>query len=412
MTPADTLPRFPSLKGKRCVLGVTGGIAAYKAAELVRLLIKQEVDVRVVMTEAALEFITPLTFQALSGNPVSVSQWPTNDNARGMPHIDLSRQADCLLIAPCTANSMAKFAHGLAQNLLDNLVLARNCPVAIAPAMNVEMWNNPATQRSLNQLKADGFEIFGPGNGMQACGETGDGRMLEPWQIVTELARMFTPKTLMGKKALITAGPTFEAIDPVRGITNRSSGKMGYAMAQAAWLMGAEVTLVTGPVNLTAPYGVQTIGVSSATSMHKAVFQHIASQDFFLGVAAVADFGIKTQAEHKQKKTEGKPPGLDLEFVLNPDILAEVGQFAATEAPRLTVVGFAAETQNLSEYAEKKLASKKAHFILGNLAQHSLGHDEVQLTIHHHGHSPTPLTHQPKLQAALAALQVIAKNRP
>lgn len=410
MTPADTLPRFSSLQGKRCVLGVTGGIAAYKAAELIRLLIKQEVDVRVVMTEAAREFVTPLTFQALSGNPVSVSQWPTHDDSRGMPHIDLSRQADCLLIAPCTANSMAKYAKGLANNLLDNLVLARNCPIAIAPAMNVEMWNNPATQRNLQQLKSDGFDIFGPGNGLQACGETGDGRMLEPWQIVTELARMFTPKALTGQKVLITAGPTFEAIDPVRGITNRSSGKMGYAMAQAAWLLGAEVTLVSGPVNQTVPYGVRAVQVESAVSMHNAVMNEIANQTLFVGVAAVADFGIRAPSEHKQKKTEGKAPGLDLEFTLNPDILADVGEFASKSTSKLTVVGFAAETQNLDDYAQSKLTRKKAHFILGNLAQESLGSDNVKLTLYQRDHAPLPIEIQPKLQAAQAALQIIANH--
>ncbi|HEX4879847.1 MAG TPA: bifunctional phosphopantothenoylcysteine decarboxylase/phosphopantothenate--cysteine ligase CoaBC, partial [Limnobacter sp.] len=292
MAKAD-LPLIPGLQNLRLVLGVCGGIAAYKAAELIRLLVKQGCKVQVVMTPAATQFVAPLTFQALSGNSVHVSQWPEGNRDRGMPHIDISRVADFMLIAPCTANSIAKYAHGLADNLLDNLVLARNCPMAVAPAMNVEMWNNPATQRNLRQLRADGVHVFGPASGEQACGEVGEGRMLEATELVLELARAVAPKPLAGKSVLITAGPTFEPIDPVRGITNRSSGKMGYALAQAAWLLGAQVRVVSGPTALPPPYGCEVVNVQSAKQMHGAVMQHLSASDCFVGVAAVADYGIK-----------------------------------------------------------------------------------------------------------------------
>lgn len=405
MTPF-ALPQLPSLKNKHIVLGVCGGIAAYKAAELVRLLCKQGCSVQVVMTPAATEFVGPLTYQALSGKPVYISQWPEGQTDRGMPHIDISRACDFLLIAPCTANSLGKYAQGLANNLLDNLVLARNCPMAIAPAMNVEMWNNAATQRNLKQLRQDGIHIFGPASGEQACGEVGQGRMLEPWQIVFELARTLSPQPFQNKRVLITAGPTFEAIDPVRGITNRSSGKMGYAIAQAAWLLGADVKLISGPTALPAPYGTTHHAVMSAKAMHQQVMQHLPTAQIFIGVAAVADYGIKNPSEHKQKKGDSAHTGLHMEFELNPDILADVGQYAHTHPSQgLTVVGFAAETQHLDEYAQKKLIQKKAHYMVGNLAQHSLNTDETELTLYSHRSQPTPLPKTDKLSAALSLLQ-------
>ncbi|MCQ8896524.1 bifunctional phosphopantothenoylcysteine decarboxylase/phosphopantothenate--cysteine ligase CoaBC [Limnobacter humi] len=402
------IPQLPGLKGLRLVLGVCGGIAAYKSAELTRLLVKQGCSVQVVMTPSAMQFIAPLTFQALTGKPVHVSQWPEGANDRGMPHIDLSRACDLLLIAPCTANSMAKYAHGLADNLLDNLVLARNCPLAIAPAMNVEMWNNPATQRNLNQLKADGVHVLGPAHGEQACGEMGAGRLLEPEELVYELAHVVSPKPLAGQQLLITAGPTFEAIDPVRGITNRSSGKMGYAIAQAAWLMGAHVTLVSGPTALQPPHGVQRVVVDSAKDMLAAVESRIANSDLFVGVAAVADYGVKNASEHKQKKMDGAAPGLQIDFELNPDILATVGELASTRYPRLKVVGFAAETQQLDQYAQAKLIKKKAHCIVGNLAQHALGADEVTLTVYSNNQPPVKLPHTDKLTAAIELLRTLS----
>lgn len=401
------LPQLPNLNGKRIVLGVCGGIAAYKSAELVRLLSKQGCGIQVVMTPSATQFVTPLTFQALSGKPVHVSQWPEGAADRGMPHIDISRSCDFLLIAPCTANSMAKYANGLADNLLDNLVLARNCPMAIAPAMNVEMWNNPTTQRNLTQVQNDGIHVFGPAAGEQACGEVGQGRMLEPEEIVYELARALGPKPLGGKHVLLTAGPTFEAIDPVRGITNRSSGKMGYALAQAAQLLGARVTLVSGPTALAAPHGVHTLQVQGAREMHAAVMNRIDDADLFIGVAAVADYGVKNPSAHKQKKNANSDAGLHIEFELNPDILADVGQLASTRTKPLTVVGFAAETQNLDEYASTKLAKKKAHFIVGNLAQHTLGADDVQLSLYSRNKPPVQLNKSMKLQAAISLLELI-----
>lgn len=408
----DNLPSLPMLSGLKLVLGVCGGIAAYKSAELLRLLIKQGCDVQVVMTESATRFIAPLTFQALSGKPVHVSQWPGGAADRGMPHIDISRQADFMLIAPCTANSLAKYAHGLADNLLDNLVLARNCPLAIAPAMNVEMWNNPATQRNLQQLREDHVHVFGPAAGEQACGEVGQGRMLEPEELVFELAKAVSPKTLAGQSILITAGPTFEAIDPVRGITNRSSGKMGYAIAQAAQLLGANVTLISGPTALKAPHGVAMVHTESAVDMHQAVFRLLDEQDVFIGVAAVADYGIKNASQHKQKKVEGHPAGLHMEFELNPDILADVGQAATQRGTPLKVVGFAAETQNLDEYAQAKLIKKKAHGIVGNLAQNTLNADQVQLTLYTESDPPVRMLEQPKLNAALDLLNHLFKAHP
>jgi phosphopantothenoylcysteine decarboxylase/phosphopantothenate--cysteine ligase len=362
------------LKGKQITLGVTGGIAAYKAAELVRLLVKQGAAVHVVMSEAATHFITPVTMQALSGNPVFVDQWDARP-ANNMAHINLGRNTDCLLVAPASADFMAKVAHGFADDLLSTLVLARDCPLLLAPAMNKQMWENPATQRNVATLKADGIALLGPDNGEQACGEVGDGRMLEAEAILEHLLAYFTPKVLTGQKVLMTAGPTFEAIDPVRGITNLSSGKMGYAIACAAVRAGAEVTLVSGPVALPVPLGVTRVKVQSALEMHREVMARAGQADVFIGVAAVADYRLANPADHKLKKQHGGIPTLEL--VENPDILAEV---AALEKGPLCV-GFAAETQNLEEYAQKKRKTKNIPLIVGNLISDGFGGDNNSLIL-------------------------------
>ena len=362
------------LKGKRIVLGVSGGIAAYKSAELVRLLIKQGASVQVLMSEAATHFVAPLTFQALSGKAVYCDAWdPRVDN--GMAHIDLSRDADALLIAPATANCLAKFANGLADDLLSTLTLARACPLLVAPAMNRQMWENPATQRNVATLIGDEVTVLGPASGEQACGEIGQGRMLEPDEIVAELVAFFEPKRLKGKKLMLTAGPTFEAIDPVRGITNLSSGKMGFAIARAAHEAGAQVTLICGPVNQPTPRGVKRVDVVSALEMHAAVMQRIAGQDVFVGVAAVADYRPLAPAEHKIKKGENAAPAIEL--VANPDILADVA--ALPNAP--LCVGFAAESHNLTEYAQRKRVAKGIPLIVGNLIQDGFGGNDNTLTL-------------------------------
>ncbi|MEI7612876.1 MAG: bifunctional phosphopantothenoylcysteine decarboxylase/phosphopantothenate--cysteine ligase CoaBC [Betaproteobacteria bacterium] len=388
------------LTGKHIALGVTGGIAAYKAAELVRLLIKQGASVQVALTEAATEFVTPTTFQALSGKPVFIGQWDKTV-ANSMAHINFSREADVLLIAPATANFLAKVAHGLADDLLSTLTLARNCPLLVAPAMNLQMWANPATQRNIATLRGDGIAIFGPANGEQACGEVGAGRMLEPEDIVAEVIAFFQPKALAGKKLLLTAGPTFEAIDPVRGITNLSSGKMGFALARAAQESGAEVTMVCGPVSQPTPRGVTRIDVISALDMHAAVMQRAAAQDVFIGVAAVADYRPKLSAEHKIKKDGGAPPTIEL--IQNPDILADVA--ALPDAP--LCVGFAAESQSLREYAEKKRLAKKIPLIVGNLIQDGFGGDDNTMVLFD-ATGAHPLTPAPKLELARQLVAHIA----
>ena len=387
-------------QGKRIVLGVTGGIAAYKAAELVRLLIKQGATVQVAMTEAATHFITPVTFQALSGNPVFTDQWDPRV-ANNMAHIDLSRAADVLLIAPASADFLAKVANGLADDLLSTLTLARDCPLLVAPAMNQQMWENAATQRNIATLRSDGIAILGPACGEQACGENGLGRMLEPEEILTELIAHFQPRLLAGKKVLLTAGPTFEAIDPVRGITNLSSGKMGFALARAAREAGAEVTLVCGPVSQPTPSGIKRVDVTSAHEMHAAVMQCAAAQDVFIGVAAVADYRPKLASEHKIKKDGAS--ATPIELVQNPDILADV---AALPAPPLCV-GFAAESRNLADYAQKKRAAKKIPLIVGNLVQHGFGGDDTMLTLFDDD-GATPLPPGPKLALARALIEHIA----
>lgn len=365
---------------KHILLGISGGIAAYKSAELVRLLRKQGLRVSVVMTDGAKEFITPLTLATLSGEPVYDSLW---DNRSGtdsnIAHINLSREADAMLIAPCTANVMAKIAHGISDDLLTNLVLARDpakCPLAIAPAMNVQMWGNPATQRNLAQIRADGIHIFGPANGEQACGEIGDGRMIEPTEILSLLPRLFTPQVLAGKRVLLTAGPTFEAIDPVRGITNHSSGKMGYALAQAAANAGAHVTLISGKTALPAPFGVTRIDVQSADDMLAACQAQLDGQDIFIAVAAVADWKVAQVATQKIKKasTDDVP---SLNFVQTPDILATIA--AQPNAP--FCVGFAAESENVIEYAQAKRLKKNIPLIIANQGPSTFGSEYNQASL-------------------------------
>jgi phosphopantothenoylcysteine decarboxylase / phosphopantothenate---cysteine ligase len=360
-------------KNKSLVLGITGGIAAYKAAELVRLLIKSNISVQVVMTESATKFITPMTMQALSGKPVYVGMWDsTIDN--GMPHIELSREADAILIAPASAEFVAKLLHGRADDLLSTLCLARDCPLLVAPAMNKQMWENPATQRNFEQLKADNIAVLGPGNGEQACGETGDGRMLEAEELLAHIKAHFTPKVLAGKKILITAGATLEMIDPVRGITNLSSGKMGYALAQTAANMGAEVILVSGVSHLSAPMNVNTQYASSASAMYAKVMENIQSQDIFIGVAAVADYAPNEIANQKIKKSADS---LTINLKRNPDILADVANLPSPPF----CVGFAAESENVIEYATQKRTAKKLPLIVANEVTSAMGNDDNQVTL-------------------------------
>lgn len=388
------------LVGKRVALGVTGGIAAYKSAELVRLLVKEGASVQVAMTEAATHFVTPTTFQALSGKQVFTDAWNT-EPGNGMAHINLSREADLLLVAPASANYLGKIANGIADNLLTTLTLARDCPLFVAPAMNRQMWNNPATQRNIATLIGDGVTVLGPDSGEQACGEIGDGRMLEPAELLAEVIAHFQIKNLRGRKVLMTAGPTFEAIDPVRGITNLSSGKMGFAIARAAHDAGAEVTLVCGPVSLPTPRGVVRVDVTSALEMHTEVMHRAAEQDVFIGVAAVADYRPKSTSPRKTKK-DGAPPPV-IELVQNPDILADV---AALPHPPLCV-GFAAETNNLAEYAEKKRRTKNIPLIVGNLIQDGFGGDANTLVLFD-DHGRQPLAPASKLALARHLIARIA----
>jgi phosphopantothenoylcysteine decarboxylase/phosphopantothenate--cysteine ligase len=357
----------------KIVLGITGGIAAYKAAELVRLLIKNNIDVQVVMTQSACEFITPVTMQALSGKPVFLDMWD-NSIPNGMPHIELSRDADAILIAPASANFMAKLVHGSADDLLSTLCLARDCPLLVAPAMNKQMWENPATQRNISQLKADHITVLGPATGEQACGEVGLGRMLEPEVILEEVIAHFTPKLLAKKRIMITAGATLEMLDPVRAITNLSSGKMGYALAKAAANMGAQVTLISGASSLTPPSNVQTHFAKSAGDMYQAVMQQVGNQDIFIGVAAVADYSPTETAVHKIKKSEST---LTIQLSRNKDILADVASLP--NAP--FCVGFAAESENVIEYATQKRITKKLPLIVANEVTSAMGSDDNQVTL-------------------------------
>ncbi len=371
-----------SLAGKNIVLGLTGGIACYKAAELARGLVKAGASCQVVMTEAARHFITPVTLQALSGKPVFTDQWDSRIS-NNMAHIDLSRHADAILISPCSADFMRKLVHGAADDLLSTLCLARpaNVPLLVAPAMNVEMWDNPATQRNVVQLKKDGITLLGPAAGDQACGETGLGRMLEPEQLLESLSAFFQPKLLAGKKVLITAGPTFEPIDPVRGITNLSSGKMGYAIARAASAAGAEVTLVSGPTSLQAPVGVTVLPVTTALEMRDAVMANVKGQQLFIAVAAVADWRVSDVSSQKIKKQDGQLPSLT--FEQNPDILAEV---AAMASPPYCV-GFAAESENLLENGASKREKKRIPLLVGNIGHQTFGKDDNELVLFDaHGH--------------------------
>jgi phosphopantothenoylcysteine decarboxylase/phosphopantothenate--cysteine ligase len=389
------------LAGKKIVLGLTGGIACYKSADFTRRLSKAGASVQVVMTQAAMQFITPVTMQALSGNPVYTDQWDARlDN--NMPHIDLTRDAHALVIAPCSADFMSKLAHGACDDLLSTLCVARpmTLPLMIAPAMNVEMWQNPATQRNLDLLKEDGIQILGPDAGDQACGETGMGRMLEPEHLLEEVVAALHLKLLAGKHVLITAGPTFEPIDPVRGITNLSSGKMGYAIARAAREAGADVTLVSGPTALSRPYGVRRINVHTAQQMHDVVMSHASTQDIFIAVAAVADWRVANSSEHKLKKdVEGKVP--DLQFEENPDILASV---AALENPPYCV-GFAAESEQLLRYGEEKRRKKGVPLLVGNIGPQTFGQDQNELVLFDdQGH-----THLPRADKQQLARQLIAE---
>ena len=389
------------LSNRKIVLGVGGGIAAYKSAELVRLLGKAGAEVHVVLSEGGARFVTPVTYQALSGNPVWSDLWDAR-MPNHMAHIDLGRDADAILVAPATADFLARLAHGHADDLLSTLCLARAVPLIVAPAMNRQMWENPATQRNIAQLQSDGVAILGPASGEQACGEVGAGRMLEPEEIVEAVIAFFAPKVLAGRKVLMTAGPTFEAIDPVRGITNLSSGRMGYAVARAARQAGAEVTLVSGPVGLAAPQGVERIAIRSALDMHAAVMARADEADIFIGVAAVADYRVANAAEHKLKKdTGGIPP---IELVENPDILAEVA--AMKDGP--FCVGFAAESRNLEEYAQTKRRKKNIPLIAGNLIQDGFGGDDNRLVLFD-DQGTHPLTPAPKSVLARQLVEHIAQ---
>ena len=361
---------------KHILLGISGGIAAYKSCELVRLLKKQGHSVSVVMSKASTEFISPLTFQALSGNPV-LTDTHENGLGNGMAHINLTREADALVIAPATANTIAKISHGIADNLLANLVAARKCPLAVAPAMNVEMWNNPANLRNIEQLRSDGITVFQPAYGEQACGEIGLGRMLEAADLADLISDLWTPKILLGKRILITAGATFEAIDPVRGITNISSGQMGTALARACRAAGAKVTLIYGQLQTTIPTGLfHTEQAVSAEEMFRAVHNHITNQDVFISVAAVADYKVKNSSSQKMKKDgSGKVPVIEL--TENPDILASI---ASLPTPPFCV-GFAAESEHILEYARVKKIRKNIPMLIANQISLSMGKTTNQITI-------------------------------
>ncbi len=386
-----------NLTGKHLVLGLSGGIACYKAAELLRGLTKAGASVQVVMTEAARHFITPVTMQALSGKPVYTDQWDARIS-NNMAHIDLTRNADAIVIAPCSADFMRKLVHGAADDLLSTLCLARpaTLPLLVAPAMNVEMWENPATQRNAEQLRADGMTLLGPVAGEQACGETGLGRMMEPEDLLEEILAFFQPKLLSGKRVLITAGPTFEPIDPVRGITNLSSGKMGYALARAARAAGAQVTLVSGPTALPKPQGVRLLPVTTARDMHDAVMTEVASQQVFIAVAAVADWRVANASEQKLKKQEGELP--QLAFEQNPDILAAV----AALPQRPYCVGFAAESENLLEHGAAKRKKKNIPLLVGNIGHQTFGKDDNELVLFDEaGHHALPRASKDALAALL-----------
>jgi len=389
-------------------LGLTGGIACYKSAELCRLLIKAGATVQVVMTAAAEQFITPVTMQALSQRPVATSQWDARE-ANNMAHINLSREADACLIAPCSADFIAKLAHGRADELLSLMCLARPAdavPLLLAPAMNREMWSHPATQRNLLQVAADGAVVLGVGTGEQACGETGDGRMLEPQDLLDELIAFFQPKLLQGQHVLVTAGPTYEAIDPVRGITNLSSGKMGFAIARAAREAGAEVTLVAGPVSLPTPRGVCRVDVLSASNMLAAVMQKGKEASIFIATAAVADWRPAQAAEQKIKK-DGSGATPTLSFVENPDILAMLAQSPRALSGELFCVGFAAESHDLLANAQAKRLRKGVPLLVGNIGPATFGQDDNALLLVD-DHAVTELPRDSKLALARQLIANIA----
>jgi len=392
------------LKGKRILLGITGGIAAYKAAMLARLLVRAGADVRVAMTEAATRFVTPVTFQALSNQPVWSDLWDQRV-PDAMGHIELSRDRELIVVAPASADFMAKVAHGLADDLLSTLCVARRCPLMLAPAMNVEMWENAATQRNLEMLRDDGVLIEGPVAGDQACGETGYGRMLEPAQIAAEIEAFFAPKRLAGKRVLVTAGPTEEPIDPVRVLTNASSGRMGYAVARAAQEAGAEVTLVSGPVSLATPAGVARIDVRTAQEMFEAVKKRALSSDVFISVAAVADYKAKTPSTQKIKKANGRAVTLELEE--NPDILAYVA--GMKNGP--FCVGFAAESEKLDQHAKEKRATKNLPLLAANLVQDALGADTNSIVLYD-DRGEHPLGTGAKLELARKLVEHVAGMLP
>jgi len=380
------------LAGKHLVLGLSGGIACYKAAELCRALVKAGASVQVVMTEAAEHFMTAVTMQALSGRAVYTSQWDARE-ANNMAHINLSREADAIVVAPASADFLAKLLHGRADDLLSLMCLARpieSVPLLVAPAMNREMWANPATQRNVVQLKADGVHVLDVGQGDQACGETGDGRMLEAAEILEDLQAFFAPKLLAGKSVLVTAGPTYEAIDPVRGITNLSSGKMGFAIARAARQAGAEVTVIAGPVSLATPRGVRRIDVRSAQDMFNAVQAQVAQAQIFVATAAVADWRPDTQADQKIKK-DGSGQTPQLAFIENPDILASVAQSDRAQSGALFCVGFAAESHDLLAHATAKRLRKQVPLLVGNIGPSTFGQDDnALLLVDAHGATELP----------------------
>jgi phosphopantothenoylcysteine decarboxylase/phosphopantothenate--cysteine ligase len=391
---------------RRLLLGVTGGVAAYKVAELARLLQRNNVDVQVAMTDAATKFVTPATFQALTGRHVVTDLWDASF-PNHMAHIELSRGVDAILVAPASADFMAKVAHGLADDVLSTTCLARNCPLLLAPAMNREMWDNPATQRNVAALRGDGVTILGPAAGDQACGEVGMGRMLEPEELLDAVLAFLQPKQLAGRKVVVTAGPTFEAIDTVRGITNQSSGKMGYAIADAAAALGAEVTLISGPTALTPPAQSHFVYVTSAAEMANAVKAHVGGSDFFFAVAAVADYTPVATSSRKLKKS-AEP--MELKLKPTEDILAHV----ATLPNGPFCVGFAAESENLADYAQAKRARKKIPMIVANLVQHTIGKEENEVTIYD-DQGAHPLARAPKSKIAhgiVAHAVKLAAERP
>ena len=400
-----------SLLNKKIVLGISGGIAAYKTPELARQLMQEGASVQVVMTEAAMQFVTPVTMQALTGNPVYTSQWDSSIS-NNMAHIELSRAADAIVIAPASADLMAKLSLGLADDLLSTLCLARDCPLLLAPAMNKQMWEHAATQRSVQRLNQDKVTLLGPASGFQACGEVGMGRMLEPSEIAEQVIAFFQKKTLAGKKVLITAGPTFEAIDPVRGITNHSSGKMGFAIARAALEAGAQVQLIAGPCDLATPLEatgkIVRTNVTSAKEMHTAALKET-DYDIFFAVAAVADWGIAKPSKEKIKRQDKEAPSI--EFIANPDILLDVAKTVKTKGgkPHPYCVGFAAESTDLETHSAEKRQRKGIPMVVGNIGHETFGSDLNQLLVIDETGSKK-IAQAEKLQLARQLIALVAKK--